>query len=177
MKEQWKTIPNFSRYQASTEGNLRSLNYKNTGKIRVLKPAKSTDGYWKTMLKNDSGVYKSWQVHKFVALAFLGERPKNYEIDHVDANKDNNSPRNLEYVTRATNLKRCIIKGLMVSHRGEKNGMSYLTTNQVKEIKSYVKRRKEQGIIYYGRKDLAKKYNCTEHVIKDILRGRTWNHV
>ena len=31
MSEIWKTIPGFSRYEASDKGNLRSLNYKKTG--------------------------------------------------------------------------------------------------------------------------------------------------
>ncbi len=69
--ENWKAIPNFSTYEASDLGRLRSLNYKRSKTIRVLKPAKSKDGYMKTMLLDDNGKYSSWTVHKFVALAFF----------------------------------------------------------------------------------------------------------
>jgi len=46
-KEIWKPIPNFSRYEASNKGRLRSNNYKNSGKTKVLKPALAK-GYLKT---------------------------------------------------------------------------------------------------------------------------------
>jgi hypothetical protein len=85
--EKWEKIPGFSRYEASSLGRLRSTNYKNSGKTKVLKPSDGGDGYLKTMLLNDDGDYKSWGVHKWVALAFIGPKPKGLEINHIDGVK------------------------------------------------------------------------------------------
>lgn len=58
-QEVWKNIPNFNRYQASSMGNIRSLNYKNTGKIKNIKPALTKDGYLQSMFLSDCGKYCS----------------------------------------------------------------------------------------------------------------------
>ena len=60
---QWKTIKGFSNYEASNTGLIRSLDYKRSGKVQILKPAKSKDGYLKTMLKSDDSKYHSKPIH------------------------------------------------------------------------------------------------------------------
>jgi len=52
-------------------------------------------------------------VHKLVALAFIGERPKGYDIDHVNGNRLDNRAINLEYVTHEENINRAIKLGLI----------------------------------------------------------------
>ena len=44
------------------------------------------------------------RIHTIVAKAFLGERPGELVIDHIDTIKTNNRPSNLRYVTRFENL-------------------------------------------------------------------------
>lgn len=44
-------------------------------------------------------------VHRLVALAFLGERPKDTVVDHIDRNKQNNHYKNLRYVSFSENSK------------------------------------------------------------------------
>lgn len=173
--ETWKQIPNFSRYEASTNGRLRSTNYKNSGKTKVLKPALSTDKYLKTMLLNDQGKYKSWAVHKWIALTFLGKKPEGMEVNHIDGFKTNNAPDNLEYCTRSENLKHAYENGLLDTKRGSKNGMAKLTEKQVISIRKHAK---ENGR-YYGRKELADKHGVSEAQIKDIVNRRRdiWPHV
>ena len=181
--EKWKTIPGFSRYQASTTGKLRSLNYKNSGKIKELKPAIGNDGYLKTMLQNDDGNYKSLCVHTFIALAFIGQKPYKFEIDHIDCNKQNNSVENLEYVTRKENMIRGYKNGLIVLPSGENHHSAKLTLKQVNEIREYVEknatRRSDGNLQGYGRKALSEKYGISEAHIKDIVNKRRniWNYV
>lgn len=172
--EQWKPIPGFSRYEASNLGNLRSLNYKKTGKVRVLKPALS-DGYLKTMLLSDGGKYYSWNVHKWVALAWLGPRLE-FEVNHKSGIKTDNSVENLEYCTRAQNIQHSVDNGLQKPMPGSLNGNSKLTEEQVLEIRDYVA---NCGKRYYGRDELAKKYGISSAHIKDIVSGRrgAWSHV
>lgn len=173
--EEWKEIPNFSRYEASTKGRLRSTNYKNSGKTKLLKPADGGDGYLKTMLQNDQGGYNSWGVHKWVALAFLGEKPDGLEINHIDGIKTNNAPDNLEYCTRSENLLHAYENGLLDTKRGSKNGMAKLTEKDVIEIREHAK----NGGKRYGRQKLADRYGVSSAHIKDIVNGRRgiWSHV
>lgn len=172
--EIWLPIPGFSRYEASSEGRLRSLNYKNSGKVAVLKPALS-DGYMKTMLVSDSRKYKTWNVHKWVALAFHG--PANgLTVNHKDTNKLNNRPDNFEYITALENVKHATRLGLQKPLRGSLNGYSKLTESQVIEIREFVKNSNKR---YYGRQALADKYGISSAHVKDIVTGRrgAWSHV
>jgi len=167
--EIWKPIPGFSRYMASDYGQLKSLNYKNSKKEKILKPGLSPDGYMKTMLLSDENKYCSWGVHKFITLAFIGMETGK-EVNHIDGVKTNNSLSNLELVTRSQNVKHAFKLGLAKPARGEKNGMAKITDAQAQEIKDYVLNARKNGIRYYGREELAKKYGLQSASIKDIMR-------
>ena len=172
--EQWKAIPGFSRYEASNLGNLRSLNYNRTGKIKLIKPAISR-GYLKTMLLSDDGKYYSWTVHKWIALAWLGPRFE-FEVNHKSGVKTDNSVANLEYCTRSENIQHAFDIGLQKPKRGMLNGMAKLSDEDVKEIRKCVSKHPGR---YYGRKELASKYGVSEAHIKDIVSGRrgVWSHL
>jgi hypothetical protein len=58
------------------------------------------DGY---MQKNVN--LKKFKVHDLIAGAFLGEKPENYDVDHINGNRADNRPSNLRYVTRSENLR------------------------------------------------------------------------
>jgi hypothetical protein len=164
-----KTIPNFSRYLASEDGYIYSTNYKNSGKIKILKPALSDDGYLKTVLKQDCGKYKTVAVHREVAAAYLGEKPKAMEVNHINGIKTDNRPSNLEYCTRSENCKHSFDIGLQKPKKGELNGMAKLTNEQVMEIRNFVASVNKR---YYGRKQLAEKYGISEAHLKDVVNKR-----
>lgn len=45
------------------------------------------------------------RVHRIVATAFLGEAPsKDYIVDHIDTNRQNNRPSNLRWITKLENI-------------------------------------------------------------------------
>lgn len=173
--ETWKAIPGFSRYEASTEGRVRSLNYKRSRRVVVLKPALSSDGYLKTMLQGDDGKYHTNRIHKWVANTYLGPCPSGLEINHRDGNKLNNAPSNLEYCTRSENMQHAYDNGLQKPKRGQSNPCSKLTNEQVIEIRQYAR---QHGRLV-RRKQLAEKYGVTEAHLKDIVSGRrgVWMHV
>ncbi len=102
--EIWKDIPGFENlYQASNKGNIRSLNYRNTGKVQVLKPIIRDNGYLQVALWKEKKVVYC-RIHRLIALTFL-ENPNNLpEVNHIDENKSNNRVENLEWCTRKYNI-------------------------------------------------------------------------
>ena len=89
-------------YQVSNFGNVLSLNYNHTGKPKLLKPGKDTNGYPIVILSKD-GKRKMFSVHRLVAETFL-ENPHNYPvINHKDEDKTNNRVENLEWCTISYN--------------------------------------------------------------------------
>lgn len=160
---------------AAENGDLYSTNYKNSGKTVKLKPAKSPDGYFKTMLKGDDNKYHTITVHLMVATAYFGEKPKGYEINHKNGIKTDNSVQNLEYCTHSQNCKHSFDTGLQMPKRGELNGNSKLTDEDVKFIRKVA----ANGGRYYGRKKLAEHFGISEAHVKDIVNQRrgVWNHV
>lgn len=167
--ELWLPIPNFSNYEASNLGRLRSLNYKRSGCVKVIKPSIGKDGYLQTMLLNDNGKYQSWKVHKFVSLAFFGERTNKQEVNHKDGIKTNNSPNNLEYCSRSFNMLHAYANGLEKPMRGELNGNAKLSESQVLDIR----RTAANSGRYYGRKMLSEKYGISEAHVKDIVNNKS----
>jgi len=173
--ESWAFIPDFNRYQASNLGRIRSLDYKNSGLIKVLSPAISKGGYYITMLLNNHGKYKSWSVHKFVAMAFFGKIPIGKEINHKDGNKTNNSILNLEYCTRSENCQHSFDIGLQKAKRGELNGMAKLTNDQV----LIAREAKKNNGRYWGRNKIAKEFGISAKHLQKIVNNPTesWSNV
>lgn len=112
MNEQWKPIENTGgRYEVSNTGKIRSMNYKNTGTIRELKPGADPKGYLKTMVLID-GKYKTVKIHRLVASAFIPNPEGKPQVNHKDGNKNNNSVGNLEWVSNMDNAHHAINNGL-----------------------------------------------------------------
>ena len=72
-------------------------------KGRELSVNKDDSGYLRVKMNN-----KSYKIHSLVANFILGERPKDYVVNHKDGVKTNNRPSNLEYVTIAENIRHII---------------------------------------------------------------------
>ena len=101
--EIWKDIEGFEgKYQISNMGNVKSLNYKHTGKEEILKPYADGHGYLKVFLYKD-GKRKNCRVNRLVAIAFC-ENPHGFkEVNHIDEDKTNNNADNLEWCSRSYN--------------------------------------------------------------------------
>lgn len=101
MKEIWKGVIGHEKtYQVSNLGNVRSLNYRNTGKTKNLVPKVNNCGrLWVELDK------KPLLVHRLVAMAFIPNPDELPEINHKDENPKNNSVENLEWCTGEYNKK------------------------------------------------------------------------
>lgn len=74
MSEVWKPVIGYeSRYEVSNMGNVRSLNYRSTGKTRMLKPVTEGKGYLMVGLCCNQTM-KWGKVHRLVASAFYGQQ-------------------------------------------------------------------------------------------------------
>lgn len=97
--EEWRLIKNFSFYEISDKGKVRSK-YCRKGKEIILKQATKSNGYKQvTLVKGDKR--KSALVHRLVAEAFLGS--SDLQVNHKNLNKGDNRLNNLEYVTPSEN--------------------------------------------------------------------------
>ena len=105
-KEIWKDIKGYEGYyQVSNMGNVKSLNYRRTGKERIMKPGDNGKGYLRVGLSKD-GKRKSCKVHRLVAEAFIQFVPEantSYEVDHKNTDRTDNRVSNLCYVTSSQN--------------------------------------------------------------------------
>lgn len=86
------------RYQVSNLGNIKSLNYHNTKKEKILKPRITRNRYLQVDLCKNKTI-KRFLVHRLVAQTFI-ENHNNYTcVNHKDENNQNNVVSNLEWCT------------------------------------------------------------------------------
>lgn len=121
MIEEWKDIENFSNYQVSNLGNIKSKEHqyirkdgvRGTRKEKILSSNRSDKSkYINVILKSDSGEPTNLNIHSVVAKAWIPNSDKNLIINHIDGNKHNNRVDNLEWVTYGENLRHAYRKSL-----------------------------------------------------------------
>jgi hypothetical protein len=172
--EIWKEIPGFEGlYEASTYGRIKSLSrimYTPAGgmfksKERMLKLC-FNDKYLQVCLFK-----KVIKVHRLVALTFI-PNPNNYPlVMHLDDNPSNNHVDNLRWGTPKHNSEDRNNKDRQAKLKGEKNGASKLTEQQVEEIKSKLSGK-------YGELTrLSKEYNVSITLIYYIRKNKNWTHI
>ena len=97
--EVWKDIKGYEgKYQISSYGQIKSLNYNNTGNEKLLVPILTTGGYLKVVLCKN-GKPKPFYIHRLVAINFIPNPDGLPEINHKDEDKVNNNAENLERCT------------------------------------------------------------------------------
>lgn len=170
--EIWKEIPNFSRYEASNFGRIRSINYKNSGAIKIINPSVGRSGYLQSMFLCDDGKYYTIKIHKLITLSFLGERSNKNEVNHINGNKSDNRIENLEYVSHSANCQHSFDTGLQKAKRGILNGRAKLTQEQVDYAR---KVKRESTNRYWGRKEIALQLGITEkHLQRLVNKTNSW---
>ena len=104
MIETYKDIKNYEgKYQVSNLGQIMSLNYRNTGKHKLMSPVEDKDGYFRVCLYKDEK-RKSFHIHRLVAEHFLPNPDNLPQVNHRDENKQNNSVDNLEWCSNEYNV-------------------------------------------------------------------------
>ena len=94
IKEIWKTAVYDGEiyeglYKVSNWGRILNLNYKRTGKSKLMTPVDNGRGYFQVGLRKNKKT-KTCSVHRLVAFTFL-DNPENLpQVNHKDENKTNN---------------------------------------------------------------------------------------
>ena len=162
--ERWIEIKEFKGYEVSNKGNVKSLNYKNTGKERLLKLHQHSTGYTKTTLYKGKG--HTPRVSRLVASAFLGLdiNDTSIQVDHVNGDKTNNTVENLRLCTASENLGyRYQLAGRELPSNIYKKGDYYQVS---------IKRGsgKDKCILYFGRyKTVAEAVEVRDKELAGIL--------
>lgn len=176
MDEIWKRIPIFTDYEASNLGRIRSVErWVRAGKFgrrrqpeKIKVAYKTNSGYM--AVKLSMGVNRS--VHVLIAAAWIGPRPKGFDINHRDGVKTNNRPENLEYVTRSENALHSYRNGLQVSPSGEGHYRSAVSAEQVAAMRQIRSRHphRASGVVGF----LARWFNLSQPAVSAICNGRNW---
>lgn len=96
-EEEWRQIPTerFTNYEASSQGRIRNKTTQH-----ILSQWETRFGYLSVNIQCDV-----FLIHRLVAMAFLPHPPpEKTQVNHIDMNKKNNCPDNLEWVTASENM-------------------------------------------------------------------------
>jgi predicted XRE-type DNA-binding protein len=174
MQEIWRDIEGYEGlYQVSNLGRVKSLDryrYDNGQftKGGVLRYSLNHGGYAGVNLcKNGKRIRHT--IHKLVATTFIRPSKKGEQINHKNGNKLKNEADNLEWVTSKENHKHRV--NVLGKGRGESNGESVLTAEEVKEIKYLL----DEGSLY--QRQIADIYGVHRSTITCINRGKNWGYL
>ena len=165
--EIWHSIRGWEElYQASNKGRIRRVG--RAPGIRsvpyVLRPSLGTTGYYFVALSQNNRVTRS-AVHRLVASAFLGYRPRHIDVNHIDGCKTNNLLENLEWATRAENQLHSARIGLMAT--GEQHSHAKLKAIDIPVIRAS----DESDTV------LADRFGVARGVIWSVRKRHTWKHI
>ncbi len=168
-----RDIPDWPGCRVSNLGNVSCClkRGRGGGLTDTWRPLKAclnkVTGYLSVHLHN-RGHTKIRTVHSLVLEAFIGPRPVGaYECRHLNGDKTDNRLENLAWGTCSENNHDKVQHG--TSNRGERQGLSRLTEELVREIRHL------KGIV--GAPSLAARFGVARQTINDVMARRTWNHI
>lgn len=121
-------------------------------------------GYLLVTYKNTS-----YRVHRVVASIHCPGYAPGLVVDHVDGNRLNNDPKNLNWVTPGENTKRAWETGL-VDNAGENHGLAKLTDAIVMDIRESFSAGESQ-------QSIADRLGVSSKTISKVVLGQMWKHL
>lgn len=169
--EKWRDIKGCEgRYQVSNIGRVRSIERITTlqGGVRViysgqiLAQSYIRGGYLQVHV--DVGCRR---VHRLVAATFLDNPENKPEVNHIDADKENNRVQNLEWCTRRENIDHVMSMGMQ--RRGNTHGMSRISEDTAIKILQM-----DADMLCT---QIARELSVSFHIVWKIRSGKTWKHL
>lgn len=174
--EIWESCPSYPNYWASNLGRAKTNDVfkedKNGRKVfiygRLLSqnrpPSKkgTRHDYWKVSV-NQQRV----SVHRLVCDAFHPNPENKREVNHIDGNKLNNKPENLEWNTRWENSNHALKTGLSTSIK------EYQYLSAIARSKKVLD--KVTGKVYKSVKEAALKTGLNRRHLNNMLKGTKTN--
>lgn len=163
-------------YEISDEGEVITLermlptptaNY--TLKERKSKGYKNQSGYLVFDFRRRGG--KCLSVHRLVAEAFIPNPENKPQINHKNGVKTDNRVCNLEWCTNSENQIHAFEKGL------QKGNFKHPNSKLSYEDVMYIKNNYKYGMLGFGLRSLANKFNVSDATIKQIIRGKSYRNV
>ncbi len=158
---QWAEVPyGNGNYMVSDQGEVYSKARPKV-RARILKSAIAVGGYPRVSLCQGSE-RKMFLVHQLVAEAFIGKRPQDYEVAHINGVPSDNRAANLCYKTRTENERDKALHSTLL--RGERTPSAKLNWEQVQEIRE----------AKLTQKSLAEKFGVARSTVQRIQSGDYW---
>lgn len=160
--DKYYKIKGYEDYFITKSGKIFSLLTN-----KELKFDRSCRGYCKVKLMDRRlGKFITLQVHRLVAIQFIPNPNNLPEVNHKDGNHSNNSVYNLEWCTSEYNRRHALDNNLYKIE--EDSPRAKLTKENVINIyKDYE--------VCKNKTTLAKKYNVSDALIGEIVRGVRWS--
>lgn len=174
--EEWRSIPGFPGYEASSLGRVRSLDrlvkqgnrwgqvIERQQKGRILLPRIDRRGYRRVNPCVDGRIIYTG-VHRLVCAAFHGPNPTKMAA-HNDGNPSNNRPENLRWATAKENTADTRLHG--TDGTGTRNPNVRIGEDEVRQIRA---RASEPARL------LGIEFGVSESQIFNIIHGRSWRHL
>lgn len=114
-KERWTTTYCSPFHEVSNFANVRSIERERPwrfGKTQIVKgkrltPRLEKSGYSLVGLMPTNGKHKTIRLHQLVYHSFNNTQPlKGMVVDHINANKSDNTLKNLQFITQSENCAR-----------------------------------------------------------------------
>ncbi len=166
--EIWRDIEGHEGfYQVSNFARVKSLRRKKT---RIIKPDIIHTGYLRVTLYKNGEAHNCY-VHVLVAKAFVPNPNNKSQVNHIDGDKFNNCPENLEWTTPSENIIHAFEMGL--SKKGCEHGRAKFTAEQVREIR----RDCIPGDPEHGFKASARKFKVTPKIIENAYYHISYKNI
>ena len=157
----WSTRPGSIGYLIGSNGVVIGRRGK------PLAGGKDTKGYPKVLMFDINNKQKTPKVHRLVAEAFLLNPLNKPQVNHKDANKENNDLSNLEWATNSENHAHKMNLGLNISPRGEASGRAIITEEGACCI--YMDER--------SKKTIAEEFGVSLATVYAIKSKRNWKYI
>lgn len=163
MIEEWRPIPSFPVYEASSLGRIRSTS-------RVLKQQIDDDGYYTVTVYREGRWTK--RAHWLVCEAFHGLKPAwAAHAAHNNGIKAVNRPGNVRWSTILANAADTAKHG--TRYQGERHHAALFTEGQVRQIRAQYAAVPKGSTV----NRLANAFDVSVQTIRDIAKGRSWKHI